>query len=1057
MRVIISVFNSFTVFRRFSFAFSLSVLSFFSSAQEYSFKRFEIEQGLSHNTVLSSFQDSDGFIWAGTKAGLNRFDGYNFKHFVLRKSNGKSYIGQEVHSITSDADKTIWVGASNGLFYFNYTKQELVNVTDTVGSVYKVFIDQSQRIWLLTETGVYIYQPSTNKCIAFQLYQPFHPMCMSQGADGRLWFGMKEGMLLSYSPQDSVTTLHNLFEDTPESDTRILSVKYSEEDKLLIGTSSQGLKEFDMTTGEYINLLTRDKETQKVIFVRDILLYGKDEAWLATESGIYIVSLKQKKVISIKKTLSNPYSLSDNAIYTLCKDFQGGIWVGTYFGGLQYYSRKFSAFERFFADNSANSISGKAVRAITEDRLGNLWIGTEDAGLNRVNSKTGRVQRFLPSDKPGNISHYNIHGLLPIGDELWVGTYYQGLDVLDINTGKIKKHFNPENKNKRIRGGQPEVVFLTSQGELLVGTERGVSLYDRKADSFYPYRHLPQEMTVNHITEDKEGGIWVGTSGQGFFYVNPLSGEVRQFMELMIGTDTLPVYTVNDLMIDSRHQLWICPENEGLIRMDIKNTVAEHYSTDSGLPSNFVFKTIEDDDGFVWATSGNGLLKFSQTGKLLTVYTIADGLLSNQFNYASGFKDRNGKLYFGSPKGMIAFRSQDLPLATGVPPFYITDVMAGGRPVVFGEDSTIILQHNHSALMIRFAALDYTAIESIQYSYKMEGIVNDWTTIKGDQVVSFSHLPAGRYTFKVKAYLPGRWKTSIERNLSVEVKPPVWASTGAYLFYVVLLTSIVFGYIRYVKNRESLKAEVHRATQLESFNAEILVKNEELQQLSEALNKSNIDIDRMIKIIAHDLRNPIVAIAGYTAYMLQSDKNFKEAIPALHQTASNALLLVDELLKLKLFPSAIVKNNVKLTELLEDCVTLMTPVASKKSQRIVIEKIEVEVEGEQDKLARVFINLLSNAIKFSREHQLIQVAMQLDGTNVVVSVRDNGIGIPASLVEKIFLGGPEIKRKGTSGEVSFGLGLNIVHQIVYLHKGRIWVESQPNIGTTFFLSLPVKK
>jgi signal transduction histidine kinase len=412
-------------------------------------------------------------------------------------------------------------------------------------------------------------------------------------------------------------------------------------------------------------------------------------------------------------------------------------------------------------------------------------------------------------------------------------------------------------------------------------------------------------------------------------------------------------------------------------------------------------------------------------------------------------------LYFGSTKGMVAFQPGEIHQYKMAPPLYFMGLIAGGAELITGNKNNIVLPYNHSTFSISFAALSYAASGSIRYSYKMQGINDGWTLLEKNQPVSFTDLTPGEYVFSVKAALPGRWESQ-EKQMSIKITPPFWASKWAYTFYVFVLMLFILGYINYAKNREKLRYEIKRTEQLQEFNNEMLMKNNELQQTYRSLEQSHRENDRMIKVIAHDLRSPMGAIVGFTEWMIGSkDKRPQEILPLLNKTATDALTLVDELLHLNFSHSSTPKDRLDLKALIQHCVDMMQPAAEKKKQFLWYEPAEAYVAADQEKLWRVFSNLLNNAIKFSPPSKNIYVKMRLEGDQVITFVQDEGIGIPDFLKDKIFNAVPEIKRKGTEGEPSFGLGLHITHQIIELHEGRIWVDSQQGKGTTFYVSLPV--
>jgi signal transduction histidine kinase len=242
---------------------------------------------------------------------------------------------------------------------------------------------------------------------------------------------------------------------------------------------------------------------------------------------------------------------------------------------------------------------------------------------------------------------------------------------------------------------------------------------------------------------------------------------------------------------------------------------------------------------------------------------------------------------------------------------------------------------------------------------------------------------------------------------------------------------------------------------LENLNRQIQRKNAHLQHALRALEKSHEENSRMMKIVAHDLRNPIGGIAGISAILLK-ENNYsatqKDMLQMIQQSSNNSLKLIQDLVQIHVPVSETVKEPVELRDLLGYCIEMLHLKVSEKKQQISLEAVPANVLGDSEKLWRVFSNLISNAIKFSPEKSKINVTLEMKGDEAIVAIRDHGIGIPENLRDKIFSMSPDAKRKGTAGEPSFGLGLAICKQIVEANNGKIWFESEVNKGTSFFVS-----
>jgi ligand-binding sensor domain-containing protein len=249
---------------------------------------------------------------------------------------------------------------------------------------------------------------------------------------------------------------------------------------------------------------------KEAIHMHTMFQNSQDEYWLGSESGLYILNLKRKKMNHIVKQKYNPYSITDNIINAIFKDREGGIWISTQFGGLNYYSSAYNRFQKYF-HGPASSISGNVIHEITGDHYGKLWVGTEDAGLNQLDLRTGEFRSFLPDGKKGSVAYRNLHGLVADGDKLWIGTYEHGLDVFDLKTNKVVRHYSTGSKNSF---GSNFIVTLykTRESDILVGTWSGLYKYNRDTDDFTRMEFFNAQIQSMH--QDPQGTLW----GRGFLF-----------------------------------------------------------------------------------------------------------------------------------------------------------------------------------------------------------------------------------------------------------------------------------------------------------------------------------------------------------------------------------------------------------------------------------------------------------------------------------------------------------------------------------------------------------
>ncbi len=1030
--------------------FSFVLLPAITGGQSlYYFRHYEVEHGLSNNTVLCSVMDKKGFMWFGTIDGLNRFDGYAFKVFRNDPANPKSLGNNSVFSLLTTDDGKILVGTAKGLYYYDPVDQsfELIPFTSNkeVGDLCK---DNSGNIWFTIDKTLNSYSEHNKTVRSYPPEILATSICKDQ--DGNVWVGTANGFINKYDKATDRFTPYDLF-----SKSRITPGKYitkifnTNKGSLLVGTLNQGIKLFDIKTEAYKDLLIYNHDKTE-IFAKDFIQYSEDEYWVATEYGLFIYNINGGKFTTLRMQYNNSYSISDNAINTLYRDKEGGIWAGTRFGGISYYSYPYTSFEKYFSRDGINSIKGNGVHEICPDGRGNLWIGTEDAGLNKLNMKTKAFEHFVPDGKKGSISYSNIHGLLIVGDELWIGTYQYGLDRMNLKTGKIIKHYtagkNSFSSNFIVH------LYKTKSGNILVGTWEGLFQYNKQTDTFSPVTGFPFQ--TQSILEDENGLLWICTLGNGVFTFDQHTGLTRNFRANSKSLDSLANNMVNGQFKDSHGNLWFATE-AGLSKYDPRLKKFKTYSIKNGLPSNFLFKILEDKKNNLWISSTKGLICFNPISESVKVYSVADGLLNNQFNWNSAYKDSTGKMYFGSVKGMISFVPENFTINTITPPVYITGIqLYNNELVINGKKSPlkksitytdqITLRHDQSTLSIDFAALSYTSPEMNEYAYKMEGLDNDWTPLKTYRKAYFTELPPGVYTFKVKASnSSGIWNKE-ETSLRIEILPPFWKSKPAYLLYTILIAAIVYIAFRIYHNRINEKHE---------RKIELLAHQNEKE-----LYQNKIEF---FTNIAHEIRTPLTLIQGpMENIMNHADKvpEIKNNLRIMERNTNRLLDISNQLLdfrKIEAKGFSLNFEKINIPELLEDMHASFQPLADHRylSYSLQTPSNDFYAMVDNDSFQKILSNLYSNAIKYAENTVQVRLAWLEKENEFLIEFKNDGLLIPADSKEKIFE--PFFRIKETNYQNGTGIGLAISRALVELHKGTLELKEPGDGFNIFVLKLPV--
>ena len=452
---------------------------------------------------------------------------------------------------------------------------------------------------------------------------------------GTLWIGCY-GDGLFYS-KDRLQTLHPYVspvddQKTYENDVVIGLVKGAY-NCLYIGSLKGGVKELNLTSNKLHDLLSKD-ESGEAVFCRELLVASDNELWIGAESGLYIYNLRMGKYVHLRSSINDPYSLSDNAIYSLCKDREGGIWIGSYFGGVNYYPRFYTYFEKYYPKGTDKGLHGKRVREFCQDNQGILWIGTEDGGLNRFNPKTKTFLFLLPSN-----AFTNVHGLCLVDDNLWVGIFSKGVKVVDTRTGAIVKTYQKTDSPRSLIDNSVFSICRTTTGDIYLGTLFGLLRYNRQSDDFDRIPELNGRF-VYDIKEDFGGNLWLATYANGAYCYNVSEKKWKNYLHNENDPKSLPYDKVVSIFEDSHRQVWLTTQGGGFCLFHPETETFTSYNLADGLPNDVVYQIVEDKEGQLWLTTNNGLVCFQPNTEAMKVYTTANGLLGDQFNYRSSLKMR---------------------------------------------------------------------------------------------------------------------------------------------------------------------------------------------------------------------------------------------------------------------------------------------------------------------------------------------------------------------------------------------------------------------------------
>lgn len=1076
-----------------SFVFLITSYSCLVIAQPESVKFTHLgsDNGLSQNFISCIIQDHKGFMWFGTKDGLNRYDGHNFVIHQHDPFDSTSLSDNYITSLFEDSRGYIWVGTLNGglnIFdrktetFYQIVYESKVSDNNIPEEVKSISEDKDGNIWIATRgRGIFRLSLKTDNSFDFSSKnfsnQTDNPKTLSSNiittifidSKGILWIGTLKGLDRFNKEDESFThfkiNTKNIKAPSSYFDKNVFSITETKDKNLWLGTLS-GLVQFNREDGSF-KLFPHHYNIFRYGWgsILQIVEDYSGKLWLATPAELMRFNPFSKTYDYFKNDLMDNNSLSYNSISSLFIDRTEVLWVGTAGMGINVYDPKSSRFSTLFVKNNPTSrITGFSVRTIMQEDEDVYWISTDV--LYRWNRKTGQVKSYeTSSNRPddfGNIGPWSI--IKSFDGKIWAATT-EGLYMYDSSTEIARQYkFNLSDST-----GLPQkevfTVFEDMNKNIWAITENYLcKLTDIDKGIFNSYRYsqvLPYNRRVRPIIyQDKSGMFWIGTRN-GLLLFNEEEKTFLTFKNDPLRSNSLSNDNINAICPDPitpEKILWIGTAGGGLNKLNVEEKTFKHFTEKDGLPNNVVYGILPDKQGNLWLSTNKGLSKFNPQKNSFRNFDVNDGLQSNEFNTGAYFLSESGEMFFGGIKGLNYFHPDKVNDNLYKPQIALTNIKINDHYLSVKNDKTIFqksiseldkieLSHDKDVITFEFTSLDYSSPSKNKFAYKLENINEDWIYAGSNRQVTFTNLPPGKYVFRVKgSNNDGIWN---EDGVSLEViiKPPWWNTWWAYFIYGSIIVLGLYLLRRYELNRINLKNQLR----IEKITTDSLRNLDHIKS-------------QFFANISHEFRTPLTLILGQIESVMSTkiDTKLNSKLQVANRNARRLLTLINQLLELSKIESGSMKLSSEQYNIVSFLKSLFYSFESLAETRKIKMKFESENENipvvfDPDKMEKIFFNLISNAFKFTPSQGEIRVTIIKKDGLVEIKIKDTGKGIPEENLKFIFDRFYQVDRSNTREREGTGIGLALSKELIEMHKGKIIVSSIPGAGTEFTVTFPIGK
>jgi diguanylate cyclase (GGDEF)-like protein len=838
------------------------------------FTRLGAAEGLSQGAIRSIAQDAEGFMWFGTEDGLDRYDGYELRHFIHSRREPGSLPNNWIAALTRDASGRLWVGSDGGgvvwrdaeLGRFRAMEAGPAAQPESISQVRALHFDRGGRLWVATRgAGLHVIDTARHQAVAYR-HDPANEdslssdsvYAMAEDLSGAVWIGTAAGL-------DRLNQTTGRFEhfaariagtgSAPPTPIQVNALYTDSHGALWIALEA-GLARMDTATAVITVLRHRAGDTTSLPEGRVTALLEDDEQrfWVGTSQGLVLLDRRNDQCVVMRHDQTSPDSLPDSNISSLYQDRGGLLWIGTKAGGIARWNpRSWSFGHHRFTQEAADNVTSFAV-----DGTGKLWVGSFGAGVASVDPLSGAVTRYRQGrgSVPALRDDTVMAMVVDERNRVWLGTMSHGVERLDPVRHAVKHFANTPADAASLPAPGVMSLLRDSRGRVWVGTYGGgIAMIDPGTDRVVRFEHgaaTPASLSSDRATalaEDRTGLIWIGTDGGGLNVLDPATGRFAHYLHDPRDTSSLAADIVYAVHMDEQGVMWVGMRGGGIDRVEGTPFSKDglrfvNLSEAEGLPNSTVYGIESDNSGRLWVSTNLGLASVRTADRVVHGFRRNHGLQADEFNFGAHYRAADGAVFFGGNNGYNAFVPERLRFSEKPPPVVLTDVYVLNTRATDAPESMrkLHLGFRDAVVTFQFAALDFAGPADNRYLYRLDGFDTDWVDAGTAHKATYTHLDGGDYTFRVRAANnDGRWSET-PLSLHLQVEPPPWATWWARTLYAAALCILAFLIWRAQRRRVQREAAYARRLQREvdERTAELAERNAEMERVNRQLREVSV-------------------------------------------------------------------------------------------------------------------------------------------------------------------------------------------------------------------------